>query len=191
MTACRLWRWSSGACGLRGWRCPAPASRLPGLADIPAGRFVLGGREAEPPAECREVEVAAFQIGLHEVTVAEWAKWLNHPAASGYPGSPQFVRRGAHFRPAHGTRRKPVAWVSYADAQAYCRWRSEGTGRRVRLPTGAEWEYAARGGIEGARFPWGWGAPEGRACFAADGPRKIGAYPAQRIRPARHGRERL
>ena len=162
--------------------CPAGETPVPpSLVSIPTGRFLMGGRESEPPQELRDVEVPAFQIGPREVTVAEWAAWLNSSDASGYPGSPQVVHRGGRFKPARGARRLPAAWVSFDDAQTYCRWLSEKTGLRVRLPTEAEWEYAARGGIEGARFPWGWGVPEGRACFGADQPRAVGSYPANRF----------
>jgi formylglycine-generating enzyme required for sulfatase activity len=115
------------------------------LIRIPGGIFMMGSREAgEPP---REVAVRSFWMGRTEVTANEFAA----------------------FRPPdHMTAtNRPVARVTRADAEEYCRWLSEKLGRRVRLPTEEEWEYAARGGIHGARFPWGWGQPEGRACFNA------------------------
>jgi formylglycine-generating enzyme required for sulfatase activity len=149
----------------------------PNLVPVPAGRFLMGGREADPPREPREAKVSAFLIGRTEVTVAEWTAWLNDMASAPAGTSPQRVRQGGRFAPVRGARRRPAAWVSFEDAQAYCRWLGEKTGRRVRLPTETEWEYAARGGIEGARFPWGWGAPEGRACFAGEAPRAVGSYP--------------
>ena len=54
----------------------------------------------------------------------------------------------------------PVVGPSWFDAQAYAAWLSEVSGRLYRLPTEAEWERAARGGTEGALFPWGDAPPE-------------------------------
>src|SRR6185503_18954867 len=57
--------------------------------------------------------------------------------------------------PPAGHTSHPVVLVRYDDALAYCRWLSDALGRVVRLPTEAEWEKAARGGVEGRRYPWG------------------------------------
>jgi len=117
------------------------------------------------------VFVGEFSIGRFPVTNDEYARFVR---ATGYP-SPSVRNlplvavgeRDAEFRelaapyawegalPPQGRGSHPVVLVRYDDALSYCEWLSDSVGRRVRLPTEAEWEKAARGGLEGRRYPWG------------------------------------
>ncbi len=63
---------------------------------------------------------------------------------------------------------QPVTMVSHADAEAFCEWLSRKENRKYHLPTEAQWEYAARAGKEGERFPWGNDYPDGKKLNMAD-----------------------
>ena len=103
---------------------------------IPAGEFLMGsssGNHDEKPVH--SVYLDAYWMDEHEVTVSQFQQFLGEEDYSANPcGS-----RDNH----------PAACVDWYDAQAYCEWRGD------RLPTEAEWEKAARGDLEGKRYPWG------------------------------------
>lgn len=148
---------------------------FPDFVEIPSGQAIVG--DPVDPSQ-REETFGSFAMSRHEITVQEWVEFLNDAGASDWPLSPQVLKRRNGYRPARGAARMPVGWISYHDAQSYCRWLSRRRACSARLPTESEWEYAARGGIVGARYPWGWGSWTQRACFAADGPKRVGSYRA-------------
>ncbi len=153
-----------------------PVGMLKGrLVFIPAGEAVLGSKEAEANAP-REVVVAAFWMGRHEVTVEEYVDYLNAVGDALPAESPQIEYDDGLYRPQKGQADQPATHVNYRDAQAYCDWLSAASGEIVRLPTEDEWEYAARGEIPRARYPWGWGSPDKRACYRAESVRDVGSY---------------
>jgi formylglycine-generating enzyme required for sulfatase activity len=125
-----------------------------------------------PRHETRSGPAGGFEMGRLEVTVGEFVDYLNAEAGAEYPETAQIERQpGERYAARRGLRRQAVSDVTAAEAAAYARWLGQRTGRPVRLPTEAEWEVAARGGVDGAPYPWGWGGdPPQMARFDADGP---------------------
>ena len=115
-------------------------------AHIPGGWFTMGtplGHEDERPPHL--VFVDAFELGVCPVTRSEYERFMcetGHEPPCDW-SLPQFAQPDL-----------PVVGVSWNDAVAYCAWRSGPDGGQVRLPTEAEWEFAARGSQEGL-LPWG------------------------------------
>lgn len=175
----------------------AERRRRPELLPLAAGCFQMGSPAAEvghePDERRHEACVEAFGIGRYEVTVEQFEQFVN---ATGYRtdaergvGGPNGcwaldrdsggANGGWDFHPWANWRRPnkyqanhpddPVACVSYNDAVAYAGWLGAETGRRYRLPSEAQWEYATRAGTTGARF-WGDGDadPACRSASVAD-----------------------
>ena len=113
---------------------------------IPAGSFQMGANDPEgwmsSAHPIHTVEVDAFYMDVHEVTVGQFKKFV---AETGH-SSPRYGWQHWDLLPADYY---PVINVNWDDATAYSKW----VGKR--LPTEAEWEYAARGGLVGKRYIWG------------------------------------
>lgn len=161
---------------------PDPGDPSDGMVWIPPGTVQLGSEDFFPEERpLRTVEVGGFWMGVHEVTNGEFAAFV---AATGYvtlaeregpdaggggvfgPGAQvrdwSDVRAWWRFDPRASWRQPqgrsggidrreswPVVQIAYEDALAYARWRGH------ELPSEAQWEHAARGGIDGAPYVWG------------------------------------
>ena len=145
-----------------------------GFVFIPGGTVRLGSPEGGTDAPVHVVDIPGFWLARHETTRTGYAEFLNAMHATNAPLD--FARHGEEWQPRWFEGRLPVANVTLNDAQNYCAWLGTKLGCCARLPTEDEWEAAARGGLIGARYPWGWGDPAGRACFAASAPRRVETF---------------
>jgi len=146
------------------------------MIELAGGEFIMGSRGGRPDEKPRLVFVEKYRLGQHEVTVQQYAEYLDATHEMSGQETSQITFAGGRYQPRHGCANLPVSCVTYEDATAYCEWLSRTTGRQYRLPTEAEWEFAARGGIRRAPYPWGFGEPKTRACFDAQGVRPVGDY---------------
>ena len=137
---------------------------------IPSGSFQMGdanlypeamlGEEQsgeKPPRPVHTVELSAFYMDTNEVTIGQYKKFAE---ATGRP-----IRtsgQGVEMSRLAPSDNHPIIFVTWYEAAAYAEW----VGKR--LPTEAEWEYAARGGLVGKRYPWGNDPPDGSQCNFGD-----------------------
>ncbi|MFY9343106.1 MAG: SUMF1/EgtB/PvdO family nonheme iron enzyme, partial [Planctomycetota bacterium] len=115
--------------------------------NVPAGPFAMGSSDGLPDEQpVHTVWLDTFALAVHPVTNGDYRRFL---AATGHRApalatDPRFQLPG-----------QPVVAVSWFDAIAYCAWLRQVTGLPCRLPSEAEREKAALGGVDGRRYPWG------------------------------------
>jgi formylglycine-generating enzyme len=141
---------------------------------VRGGTFRMGsesGDNDEKPVH--EVSLSDFYLGKYEVTVKEFRQFIETSGyltdaekegkSSGYDGTEWTEIAGRNWR--HSPDGKiapdnhPVINVSWNDAISYCKWLAKITGKKYRLPTEAEWEYAAGNGLKHTKYSWGNDAP--------------------------------
>lgn len=139
--------------------------------ELTGGLFGMGGGPRDNENPRHPVRVSPFRMARAPVTREEYQAFLD---ATGQP-APPFWGEPAFVHP-----RMPAVGPSWEDAAAFCAWASEREGFAVRLPTEAEWEWAARAGGD-VLYPWGDEPPESLPDYARrwlGGPEPVDAYPS-------------
>jgi formylglycine-generating enzyme required for sulfatase activity/class 3 adenylate cyclase len=146
---------------------PASAIREPEMAALRGGSFTMGSNDDPTEKPTHQVTIKPFAISQYPISVREW----NECAAAKACG---FVATGKDDA--------PITNVSWSDAKKFAAWLSATTGKAYRLPSEAEWEYAARGGTQ-TKYWWGeqfqFGMANCKNCAevaAADQPLKVGSF---------------
>lgn len=142
------------------------------MVRVDGGRFLMGDSAGEPGEKpVHPVSVSTFLIGATEVTFGEFRRFIR---ATGYVTDAELsdsARKAKMYPPRSGRKGNwtsypnglpfsdfdtllPVGNVSWNDAVAYCEWLAKSTGKPYRLPTEAEWEFAARGGTRSGGFSY-------------------------------------
>lgn len=141
----------------------------PDLVDLPGGSFEMGSNEDPAEKPVHKVTVPPFSIAKFPVTNGEWRQCLDSRVCTYSPT---------------GDDNEPVRNVSWDDAQQYIGWLSKAANRIYRLPTEAEFEYAARGGTE-TKYWWGNTLQDGvadcKGCgrpYDPKAPQKVGTFKA-------------
>jgi formylglycine-generating enzyme required for sulfatase activity/class 3 adenylate cyclase len=139
----------------------------PEMVTLPGGKFAMGSNDDSSEKPIHQVEVKSFAIGKYPITVREWNECVAATACA---------------NKATGNDDAPVTNVSWSDTQQFTEWLSRVTSKKYRLPSEAEWEYAARGGKQ-TRYSWGDQFVSGMAncngcneAYDATQPMKVGSF---------------
>jgi formylglycine-generating enzyme required for sulfatase activity len=154
---------------------PPDAGTCPeGMVPIPEGTFSMGDAGAQ-----HKVKLSAFCMDKTEVTVAAYRQCVNEKRGATQCTAPDTTTWCNWNTKDHD--QHPVNCVDWNQADTYCRWFER------RLPTEAEWEYAARG-AQGRKYPWGDTPPSNQLCWDGEGRNlgkgkryvtcAVGSYPA-------------
>ena len=190
----RIWRYVAGVLGvglliaivllmMQSSTPEQPAVHTIGdIALIPAGEFEMGGNASNAESDekpAHTVDVEAFYIDKYEVTNVQYKKFADANPQWQKDNIPHKIHNGKYlnlwqdntYPP--GKENHPVVYVSWYAAMAYAKWAGK------RLPTEAEWEKAARGGVVGIKYPWGDLIDPSKANYGGEvgDTRPVGSYP--------------
>ena len=157
------------------------AQEVPGaMVLILGGTFDMGQADVANANPIHQVTLSAYYIDVNEVTVAQYVAFLNSGGKDTHYISDmsdpfcEITKIGeGNYSVASGKGNFPIVYVNWEDAKAYCEWAGK------RLPTEAEWEYAARG-MDGWTYPWGEGIDNTKANYDSNvgtTTTPVGTYP--------------
>ncbi len=164
------------------------AQNYPEMVFVKGGTFKMGsnyGDKDERPVH--SVSLSDYYIGKYEVTVAQYKLFCAETGRS-FPHAPSRSWYEEHQNANKWVWKdnNPIVNVAWKDAMAYCRWLSKKTGKNYSLPTEAQWEYAARGGVKSRKYKYSGSNDVNKVAWYDDntyekGPKQVGLLAANEL----------
>jgi len=144
--------------------CPNAMAKIPGATFWMGSKRGLNSPDETPRFQTR---VSSFCLDTTEVTVSAYAACIAAGQCTPSVGGATTCNGNHQDRGNH-----PINCVNYLQAEAFC------SSQGARLPTEVEWEFAARGGTQALKYPWGEGSPDGKACWKNPMSCEVKTFPA-------------
>lgn len=161
------------------------AQTEPEMVFVKGGTFIMGsedGDDDESPSH--KVTLSSYYIGKHEITVKEYKEFCEATGRQ-LPMVPpeEWYQEHDEAKKWEWRDSNPISYVKWNDATAYCVWLAKATGKNYALPTEAQWEFAARGGVQSKNFNFSGSDNINEVCWYDETTYERGPMPVGRLKP--------
>ncbi len=164
------------------------AQNYPTMVFVKGGSFKMGSNSGERDERpVHRVTLSDYYIGKYEVTVSQYKEFCRETGRN-FPSAPSSSWYEEHQNATKWVWKdnNPIVNVTWRDAMAYCKWLSLKTGKKYSLPTEAQWEYAARGGVKSKKYKYSGSNDIDKVAWYDDttyekGPRQVGLLAANEL----------
>ena len=161
------------------------AQTEPTMVFVKGGTFIMGSEKGDyDEVPVHKVTLKSYYISKYEVTVLQYREFCAETGVKmPLVPAPEWYQEHDEAKKWTWRETNPISYVKWNEADAYCKWLSKSTGKNYSLPTEAQWEFAARGGVKSKNFTYSGSENPNEVCWYDETTYERGPMPVGRLKP--------